>query len=122
MEPPEAMNVKIGPNHDKPAHRESRRAFYDWLATTITINGIQSIERDLEFDNESYRSGGIRLYYPETTGTKSVFIRWVITGPFDNARSPPDEGGGDASRRFNPAAVPDRAVRGSPDPRSPKSQ
>jgi Nucleotidyl transferase AbiEii toxin, Type IV TA system len=46
-----------------------------WLAETITItitiDGIHKIQRDTEFDNESYRSGGIRLYYHETTGTKS---------------------------------------------------
>lgn len=71
IEPPKAMDVKTGPNHDKPAHRESRKAFYDWLAKTITIDGIQKIDRDTEFDNETYRSGGIRLYYPETTGMKS---------------------------------------------------
>ena len=65
------MEVKTGPNHDKAAHRESRKGFYDWLAETITIDGIQKIERDTEFDNETYRSAGIRLYYPETTGTKS---------------------------------------------------
>ncbi|TCP79089.1 nucleotidyltransferase AbiEii toxin of type IV toxin-antitoxin system [Rhizobium sp. PP-CC-2G-626] len=71
IEPAKAMEVKTGPNHDKAAHRESRKGFYDWLAETITIDGIQKIERDTEFDNETYRSGGIRLYYPETTGTKS---------------------------------------------------
>jgi hypothetical protein len=78
IEPPAEMNVKAGPNHDKPAHRESRRAFYDWLAATIKIDGIQSIERDTEFDNESYRSGGIRLYYPETTSTKSALKDGVL--------------------------------------------
>ncbi|CAN7691424.1 hypothetical protein LJR098_002347 [Rhizobium sp. LjRoot98] len=72
------MDVKTGPNHDKTAHRESRKAFYDWLAETITItititiNGIQKIERDTEFDNETYRSGCIRLYYPETSGTNRI--------------------------------------------------
>jgi hypothetical protein len=64
IEPPKGMEVKYGPNHDKAAHRESRKAFYDWLAETITIDGIQKIERDTEFDNDTYRSGGIRLYYP----------------------------------------------------------
>jgi hypothetical protein len=78
IEPPAGMDVKTGPNHDKPTHRESRKAFYDWLAATITIDGIQSIERDPEFDNESYRSGGIRLYYSETTGTKSVLKDGVL--------------------------------------------
>lgn len=78
IEPPEAMRVKTGHNHDKPAHRESRKAFYGWLAETITIDGIKSIERDTEFDNESYRSGGIRLYYTETTGTSSVLKDGVL--------------------------------------------
>lgn len=78
IEPPAGMDVKTGPNHDKPAHRESRRSFYDWLAATITIDGISSIERDPEFDNESYRSGGIRLFYPETTSTKSVLQDGVL--------------------------------------------
>ena len=67
-----------GPNHDKPAHGEGRKAFYDWLARTITIDGIQKIERDTEFDNESYRRSGIRLYYPETTGTKSDLKEGVL--------------------------------------------
>lgn len=60
--PPKAMDVKTGPNHDKAAHRNCRKAFYDWLAERITIEGIHKIERDIEFDNESYRSGGIRLH------------------------------------------------------------
>lgn len=78
IEPPQAMDVKTGNNHDKPAHRESRKAFYDWLAKMITIDGIKSIERDTEFDNDIYRSGGIRLYYSETTGTKSVLKDGVL--------------------------------------------
>ena len=78
IEPPEHMCVKTGPNHDKPAHRESRKAFYDWLAGTITIDGIRSIERDTEFDNETYRSGGIRLYYPERTGMSSALKDGVL--------------------------------------------
>lgn len=45
---------------------------------TITINGIRNIERDTEFDNESYRSGGIRLYYPEMTGMKSALKDGVL--------------------------------------------
>ena len=32
IEPPKTMTVKAGPNHDKPAHREGRTSFYDWLA------------------------------------------------------------------------------------------
>lgn len=61
--PPDDMGVKTGRNHDKPAHRESRRKFYDWLAGTIQIDGIVGIVRDTDFDTPSYFSGGIRLHY-----------------------------------------------------------
>lgn len=43
--------------------RESRKKFYDFLADTLSINGITKIERDREFDDIKYRSGGIRLFY-----------------------------------------------------------
>ncbi|WFS03259.1 nucleotidyl transferase AbiEii/AbiGii toxin family protein [Rhizobium tumorigenes] len=44
----------------------------------FTINGIRNIERDTDFDNESYRSGGIRLYYPGMTGVKSELKDGVL--------------------------------------------
>lgn len=68
IEPPESMDVKTGKNHNKPAHAESRRGFYSWLADTINIDGIESVERDHEFDDERYRSGGIRLNYKKLFG------------------------------------------------------
>ena len=68
IEPPEDQQVKIGPNQDRPAHVESRRTFYDWLAKTIRIEGIDKVERDTTFDNKTLRSGGIRLFYESTTG------------------------------------------------------
>jgi hypothetical protein len=68
IEPPAAMNVKIGRNQDKPAQCESRRRFYDWLVETIKIDGIASVERDTTFDDPKFRSGGIRLNYQNTTG------------------------------------------------------
>ena len=37
IEPPDGMDVKTGRNQDKPAHVESRRAYYDALATRISI-------------------------------------------------------------------------------------
>lgn len=63
IEPPPELDVKWGPNHSKPAHVESRREFYDWLAKNIRIDGIVSAERAHEFDDQHYRSGGIRLHY-----------------------------------------------------------
>ena len=60
IEPPAGMHVKTGPNHDKPAHVESRRAFYDALAGSIRIPGIVGVERDTLFDDDKMRSAGIR--------------------------------------------------------------
>jgi hypothetical protein len=67
IEPPPERGVKTQPNQDKPAHRQGRKAFYDWLARTIKIDGIDRVERDTAFDNEKYFSGGIRLFYRNLT-------------------------------------------------------
>lgn len=57
------------PNQSKKArHIESRREFYDWLAENIHINGIVGVTRDHAFDDEKYRSGGIRLHYESPFG------------------------------------------------------
>jgi hypothetical protein len=64
IEPPESMQVRTGRNQDKPAHVESRRAFYDWLAAEIKIPGILTGERDTAFDDEKLRSAGVRLHHP----------------------------------------------------------
>lgn len=66
IEPPQGMHVFTGRNQDKKIHRDSRRNYYDWLAANIQIDGIQSVDRDQEFDDEKYRSGGIRLFYQQT--------------------------------------------------------
>jgi len=70
IEPPQGRDVKTGPNHTKPAHVKSRKEFYDWLAKTIRIDGIEKVERDTAFDTKDFFSGGIRLFYK--TSTKSI--------------------------------------------------
>ncbi len=67
IEPPTDRDVKTGRNQDKPAHIKSRKDFYDWLAETIRIDGIEKVERDTAFDNKDYFSGGIRLFYKSST-------------------------------------------------------
>jgi len=67
IEPPPGRDVKTGRNQDKPAHRQSREAFYDWLANTIRIDGIEKVARDKAFDTGNFFSGGIRLYYKGLT-------------------------------------------------------
>ena len=69
IEPPASMDVKIGRNHDKPAHCESRKRFYDWLAETIKIDGVDEVARDTAFDDGKFRNGGIRLHYRTTAPT-----------------------------------------------------
>ena len=63
IEPPAGRDVKTGRNQDKPAHVQSRRDFYDWLARSIRIDGITEVERDTAFDSRDLFSGGIRLLY-----------------------------------------------------------
>lgn len=67
IEPPPGRDVKTGRNQDKPAHRKSREDFYDWLAQTIRIDGIEKVERDKAFDARDFFSGGIRLFYKGLT-------------------------------------------------------
>lgn len=66
IEPPEELRVMAGRNHQKPAHVDSRRRFFDWLAENIQIPGIESVNRDHEFDDDQFRGAGIRLIYPTT--------------------------------------------------------
>ncbi len=63
IEPPEDRDVKTGRNQNSPAQVRTRQEFYDWLASTIHIPGIDKVERDKAFDDELFRSGGIRLFY-----------------------------------------------------------
>lgn len=62
FEPPAAMDVKTGKNHDKGIHVESRRKFYEWLAAEIEIPDVAA-SRATEYDDQQLRNGGIRLTY-----------------------------------------------------------
>ncbi len=77
IEPPEERCVATGRNQNKPAHMKSRKAFYDWLAETIRIDGISEVVRDTAFDDARYRSGGIRLNY-KTIGAPAVGLKQGI--------------------------------------------
>ena len=68
IEPDEArvgFKVYSGKNHDEKKHRESKKNYFDWLATNLDgkIDGITKVVRDVAFDDEKYRNGGIRLFY-----------------------------------------------------------
>lgn len=78
IDPPAWLKVSTGRNQDKPSHVESRRGFYDWLAQTIKIDGIVHAERDTQFDDAKFRSGGIRLIYTEITGAQTDLKQGVL--------------------------------------------
>lgn len=68
--PPADPPVMTGRNHDKSAHVQSRKDFYDRLAQIVVIDGITSVERDTAFDDpRQYRSAGIRLTYASINGS-----------------------------------------------------
>ncbi len=76
IEPPASLKVKCGKNHNKPDHLESRRDFFSWIVSTLKIPGIISIVRDLDFDDDKLRNGGIRLNY------QSYFTEVSVIKPF----------------------------------------
>ena len=59
------FKVYTGKNHDNRKHRDSRKWYFDWIATHLqdSIHGVVDAVRDETFDDEKYRSGGVRLYY-----------------------------------------------------------
>jgi hypothetical protein len=63
IEPPAERQVATRKNQTSAPQVKSRKDFYDWLATTITIDGITKVARDTAYDNPDYFSGGIRLSY-----------------------------------------------------------
>ena len=76
--PDPEMNVTENPRKIKQNHIDSRAAFFEWLVKNIKIDGIISQERDHEFDNATFTSGGIRLYYEnkvdQVEGTKEGIL------------------------------------------------
>lgn len=78
INPPDGMTVATGRNQDKPRQIESRRNFYDRLAADISIDGITAVERDHVFDDEKFRSGGIRLHYPTATSDETDLKEGVL--------------------------------------------
>jgi hypothetical protein len=68
IEPPPGHDVKVKPTQLKQTQIKTRTDFYDWLAQTISINGIKAVERDTAADDiPYYRSAGIRLRYDSIT-------------------------------------------------------
>ena len=69
IDPPKDRDVRTGRNQVSPAQVRSRKDFYDWLASTIHIDGIEKVERDTAFDTKDFFGGGIRLFYKTAAKT-----------------------------------------------------
>jgi hypothetical protein len=68
INPPADLDVRVNPKNTKASAIESRKNYYNWLANSIKIDGIISVDRDTAFDNPTtYNSGGIRLQYISLT-------------------------------------------------------
>jgi len=73
--PPESMEIKTGKNHNKPAHIEKRRTFFNCIANQLEMIGM-SFERDEMFDDEKMRNAGILMQI------LIIFIRIVCIHKF----------------------------------------
>ena len=62
INPDKNNDIKVGKNHNKPAHIHARKDFFDDLATKINIPGLTAI-RSEEFDDLKYRNAGIFLHF-----------------------------------------------------------
>jgi hypothetical protein len=73
------------PKKTKPNAFASRKAYYDWLAQNIMIDGIVAVERDFAFDNpDTYNSGGIRLKYePKAEAVTALKDGILLEAGFD---------------------------------------
>ncbi len=82
IKPPTELG--INERSEKATHIEKRRQFYELLAQQIRIDGIVRIVRDHEFDDQKYRSGGIRLFYKSyTTPIEGIKEGILLEAGFD---------------------------------------
>ena len=86
IKPPTKFSINENPKNTNPKNVEARKNFYDWLAETITMDGIISVERDPLFDEtDYYRSGGIRLLYgSKTEQVDGIKDGILLEAGFDN--------------------------------------
>jgi len=115
FEPPADHALKTGKNHDKPAHAAARKDYFDWLAENIQIPGLIGVTRATDFDDSSYRNGGIVLNYPSVTqplpGVKDGILLEVgfdLTAP--NAPRTISSWAMDAALKADLAVIDNRAV------------
>jgi predicted nucleotidyltransferase component of viral defense system len=68
IDPPGDMKV-ASPNQTEERHIKSREAYFEWLASNISIPGVVKVARDKDYDDPKLRNAGIRLHYESTFGS-----------------------------------------------------
>lgn len=77
--PPAENDVKYGKNHDKEIHRQSRKEYFDWLLSQISINGIAEVKYDDSVTPDGkYRNADILLKYQSVSADQHVKIKKEI--------------------------------------------
>jgi len=77
--PPSERDVKYGKNQDKEIHRQSRKEYFDWLLSQISINGIIEVKYDDSITPDGkYRNADILLKYQSVSADQHVKIKKEI--------------------------------------------
>lgn len=66
-------DIRIGKNHDKPAHIENRRQFFERIKDELKIIGL-NFHRDNSFDDSKMRNAGIRAEYSSFMLLSRIYI------------------------------------------------
>jgi predicted nucleotidyltransferase component of viral defense system len=82
--PEESVHLKTGKNHDKLAHIQKRKDFFNALAIKLSVTDLV-FERDLSFDDtEKMRNAGIRaIYQPYFSTLRGVKEGILLETGFD---------------------------------------
>ena len=68
INPPVDLGINENPKNQNKQNIQKKKEYYDQLAKEISIDGIQEVRRDTDFDDKNrYNSGGIRLIYQRQT-------------------------------------------------------
>jgi len=68
--PPKNMNVKVSQNNMKTAHIKSRKNYFDWLVSSIEIDGILKVEYDPSVEQDiKAKNADILLHYKKQSET-----------------------------------------------------
>lgn len=86
INPPADLGINENPKNQNKQNIQKKKAYYDQLAKEISIDGIQEVRRETDFDDlKRYNSGGIRLIYQrQTNPIEGVKEGILLEAGYDN--------------------------------------